>query len=778
MKTALSAVALGLVVVLLIVSWQSEATPVPEVAGVPETPPVDVGSAAAASPPVDSRREVAGAGVETSRGPTGVRVTCVWKADGEPAARIPVTAWRLRGDAYDRVESTAATDAGGIAIFTDLAPLDHAFRVGATEARIRVTAGELAELRLVLPVEATIGGIVVDEHEVPVAAAQIFAEVGGIARLLGTSGDDGRFVLRQPTMGGIYAGKEGHLPSQITRVKDGAEDVVLRLAAAGGSLSGVVLDADGRAAGHAAVMIAIDPVADGGAADSARPAVLLDADANGRFTTTQVPASRVLVYATARGAGFGQEWADASVPGAQVVVRLRRAASIHGVVLGGESGDVPRRGIPLEIHRQRDLPGLLQGTSDELTRATALTDENGRYRFDDVPPGRMWVALFAGKDVIHHNVLLQDGEDHEWNPDLRPPAGVIRGVLSGPDGEVLAGWELQASRTDLIDMKFEHQKATTDQDGRFEIRGLRPFPHAVQVQAPDSSQVVARREEVAPDAPPFEWRLRGLPSQSGVIVGVLLDSRGAPPAECKLRATCDGVTRNADAVANPPGAFRIEGVIPGRWVVTGSTTGYGSFELGTCVVAPAATFDFGVHSLPARGAVVVRVRGADFVPRGIEITLEQVSGGQNRVTLRPDGDMHRCDPLPPGRYRLRATGENFALATREVVVQPGVDTEVGLDATAATGVVLEFVPEELEGDDWKDSVSFVVRDAAGGEVWKRTLSVAGAPTARRTVGLPAGAYSIEASSPNLVHRRGHATFVVPAAGGPLGVRVALVVQAR
>ena len=55
----------------------------------------------------------------------------------------------------------------------------------------------------------------------------------------------------------------------------------------------------------------------------------------------------------------------------------------------------------------------------------------------------------------------------------------------------------------------------------------------------------------------------------------------------------------------------------------------------------------------------------------------------------------------------------------------------------------------------------------------------GAPTATFTIGLAAGAYTIEGSSPNLAYRRGSAPFVVPSdTTGKRDVRVLLKVQKR
>ena len=113
------------------------------------------------------------------------------------------------------------------------------------------------------------------------------------------------------------------------------------------------------------VAVAID--LDTGRDRPRQPPVLLETDDRGEFATTQVPRGTFTVFAHAEGFAFGQQDVD-TTGGASVVVRLRRAASIHGIVLGGENGDEPLFAA-IDVHQQRDLAGLLMGTSDRLTRS-------------------------------------------------------------------------------------------------------------------------------------------------------------------------------------------------------------------------------------------------------------------------------------------------------------------------------------------------------------------------------------------------------------------------
>jgi hypothetical protein len=767
------------IVALLAWSWWPAAAVVPRtpVGGAvhdSSTPPV----ALPAMRPADEASVPDRVPVDAPTGPTEVQVTCVWANDGAPASSIPVVVFRIGAKAYVGPVATAATDAAGVVTFRKLSAGEHEFRAVRARARATATPGVRVETTLAVPELAVAGGIVVDAAGVPVADAAIVAEVDYIAQRIAVTGADGRFRVRLASRP-IWASKEGHLPSRVHRFEGGGADIVLRLETAGGSLHGVVLDPDGRAVPHASVAIGVDLAASRGY-HAATPHVMLEADARGGFATTQVPRRKVIVFAFAEEFAFGRQDVDTRGMDTNVVVRLRRAATIHGVLLGGNDGDEPLVGRGVSIHRPVDLPGLLKGTSDQLTRLVTGTDSRGRYRLSGIHPGRTWIMAGDTKGApVFHSVLLREGQEYEWSPDLSRPAGRIRGVLQGPDGEPLAGLQVRATRVDPVQQKQELSRAETLADGRFDLTELRPFPHALTVHSSGASEPFAKRTEVAPDGPALVWRLSGLPSQSGAIVGRVLGPDGQPVAGVKCRARSEGILRNSEAVRDVPAGFRIPDLLPGTWHVTGQVEGYGSFDLGQHAMAANALVDLGTHPLP-RGALRVRLSGRGFQPAGITLALEQVEGGTNKTAgFQPEAGALRSPALPPGRYRLLARGANFAPIPRDVTIPAGSDVAVDLEAEATATVAIEFVPEGLDGSDWTDRLTFELRDHAGTVVIRHALDSRGAPTITFTIGLAPGAYTIDGSSHQSAYRRGRTEFVVPAdATRKLDVSVALEVQHR
>jgi hypothetical protein len=645
--------------------------------------------------------------------------------------------------------------------FRGLPPEEHTFDALRITTRAVPVAGSTIEATIRLPLVAEVRGIVVDAGGTPVAGAVIAGEVGFVPQSIATAGADGRFRIRLAAAGRIWATKEGHGSSRMHQVDADVPLLELQLRAAGGSVAGIVLDPDGRVVPHAAVSIATD--LEVGHGHPATPPVMLTADARGEFATTEVQRKRLIVFASAAGFAFGRQDVDASAADrVSVTVRLRRPATIHGVLLGGDTRNEPQVGTLVEASRESLLPGLLHGTSGRLTRMFTLSDAAGRYRLTGVPPGRVSMTTFdARRAPIHHSALLQEGQDYEWSPLLSPPSGVIRGTLLGPDGRGLAGMHLQATRFDPVQVREETSRTETDAHGQFELRELRPFPHSLMVGSTVQSEPFAKRTEVQPDGAPLVWRLAGLPSQSGSIVGRLLDPDGRPVIDAQYRVISEGITRRSTATPDRVGAFRIEDLVPGSWRVFGDVSGYGSFDLGQHAVGAHAQVDIGSHVLPRRGIVLTRVRGRDFEPTGIELTLEPVDGGKNRTSeFRPEGGALRSAPLPPGRYRLLARGANFAPVRREVEV--GADAEVAIDLDVETGttVTIEFVPEAHEEQEWRDCVIFEIRDQRGEVVLSKNLETR-EPTATFTLGLAPGAYTIEAMARLTTSREGKVGFIVP-----------------
>jgi hypothetical protein len=121
-------------------------------------------------------------------------------------------------------------------------------------------------------------------------------------------------------------------------------------------------------------------------------------DDRGRFALWPAPAAPCNLLARARGR-IGRAYYDPSVAqasGLDVVLELQSGASIEGKVVDAKSGE-PRPGAWLSLRDPHTPPELRD--SDDL-RATAISDPEGRFHFDDLLPGAYTVESAAGGNEV------------------------------------------------------------------------------------------------------------------------------------------------------------------------------------------------------------------------------------------------------------------------------------------------------------------------------------------------------------------------------------------
>jgi protocatechuate 3,4-dioxygenase beta subunit len=283
------------------------------------------------------------------------------------------------------------------------------------------------------------------------------------------SDEAGRFELHELQPGGwtIKARRSGFLDLQ-TEPFDlpGGEhhgDVVITLEPTA-RLSGVLLDPDGQPARLHEV--------EAWEADGSDELDTTLTDGQGRFLFDDLPpgAGEVRAHRGAR--------ADAQLVGGeevQVELQLRESASLFGVVR-----DAAGRPVEAEV----------KVYSDDGAHWDVDTDEQGRYRFDDLPPvtGRVFARQSGRGYGVPAELQVARGEVREL--DLVLGDGRLRGrVLHVTSGAALPGVKVSAYR-DLDPgqgrgPKSSNSHATTDEAGRYELEGLLPGDHRVYVMGRD-----------------------------------------------------------------------------------------------------------------------------------------------------------------------------------------------------------------------------------------------------------------------------------------------------
>lgn len=276
--------------------------------------------------------------------------------------------------------------------------------------------------------------------------------------------------------------------------------------------------------------------------------------ANGAFDATAPPGSTA---AFAR-AGGRESWL-AALPGdgSPVELRLRRGARIAGR-LTTESGE-PLAGT------------LVSCTSGHVWARDAErrchSDANGRFEFEDLVPGVVWLWV----DSVHRRLALRElaldeGESLELDWVVPEPLPVrMRGVVTA-GGVPLAGASVS---TRAAQDGRPIAEALADADGRYQIVLEGPGPIALLVRASASSPGVARFELDLSTADEIELDL-ALPL--GGIAGVVRGESGAPASSVAVALTRVGEEMNVrefeSSVTDAAGRFAFEHLASGTYAVT------------------------------------------------------------------------------------------------------------------------------------------------------------------------------------------------------------------
>jgi hypothetical protein len=261
----------------------------------------------------------------------------------------------------------------------------------------------------------------------------------------------------------------------------------------------------------------------------------------------------------------------------------------------------------------------------------------------------------------------------------------------------------------------------TDADGRYELRDL-PAGR-FNVTATHASYISMSYGQRKPDDTPrvielaagqVSERVDLVLARGGVIAGRLLDEYGEPMSDAQVtpmqkrfsRSQMRAMPMGRVAMTNDIGEFRIYGLPPGQYIVSGRARsgmmnpfenvdvkqGYApTYYPGTPNLADAQPIAVGLGEavtgielslVPARVAslsgIAIDAQGAP-VQRGIVTVVEASGGGTTFIPggpIMPDGRF-TIRALPPGEYVLRAT---IASGTTLAGGMPGADTAVYMAA--------------------------------------------------------------------------------------------------
>jgi hypothetical protein len=396
-------------------------------------------------------------------------------ASGEAVPGAVISIRASLNNPWQVLSSAVADDAGHYEL-VDLASgklfvKASASQRGLTTVPTTLMAGERRQLDLTLSEGATVAGIVVDENDRPMEGAHLIA---GLNRTDATTGSDGKFKLV-----GFDAGHDvivANAPGVTDRARatntlvqlsenqhlEGLKIVVI---GEGRQLRGRVLAPDGSAGWGARVLY----VASSGGSVIPRNTT---ADADGNFELKGLAAGKGSLTAQKEGFASGQIDAVAS-DASGVIVKLRSAASVSGVVVDGH--DQPVTAYRIEAVRTKD-------PSDEALayqhESASVRDPGGAFHIGDLHAGhfRLSVRATNGSVGVLDNIKLADGEDKAGVKVVVGAGATVTGhVVDNATEKPMSGVRVTAGGV----------SAMSDEQGAFSVGGVIPGNVSVGVYARD-----------------------------------------------------------------------------------------------------------------------------------------------------------------------------------------------------------------------------------------------------------------------------------------------------
>jgi hypothetical protein len=453
----------------------------------------------AVTPPAPGRLEVATEPIEqvweVERG-QAIRGVVV-DASGAPVSGVslsavmlvPASQVALSGGGFDEATDAAGRfEVAGLSAGTyALQPFAEGFAPPREPVSVELPAGrDVDDVRVTLPPQGSVRGLVVDDRGDPVGGVQVTAmgEFSGGAQ----SSGDGRFEIR-----GLYPGDyqvradrvditppmpDGPPPGVPVRVDvDRPAEVRLTVPAARGELRGHVLDHDGGPATDAYVVAVREPEVSGPESAETRAmarwaggntSVLVDQD--GAFTVGKLADGQYTLRAYRRGGG--EAFAEHLRPGADVTLRLEPTASVSGQ-LRGEAPDA--------------FAVVLVDPKTMLSRADEFFRTGGRFSLAGVQAGTYELYIESPTGTATRTLELRPGEQlADLQIDLGEPGRVRGRAVDAETGAPLAGMRVwAASAAARTRFGAPNRELVTGPDGRFEVSGLLPGEAWVSVTPSD-----------------------------------------------------------------------------------------------------------------------------------------------------------------------------------------------------------------------------------------------------------------------------------------------------
>ncbi|MGK4009310.1 carboxypeptidase-like regulatory domain-containing protein [Sorangium sp. So ce1036] len=408
----------------------------------------------------------------------------VYGTDGNTIAGVTVVAstFEVAGNVLSAAGSVKSDEDGRF----ELTLPDGTYQISASAegyGATSITAHPGDAVSLVLPKSGVIEGRVLDERGEPVRRFSIdvltvvTAETPATPALFSRTFEspDGTFRVDQlpswdvivrataadfaPTFSPIVGVRAGDVEKMDLTLSRGCVLTGRVVDSSGAPLPGVYVDAESVIAAGEMTNLALEAAAQAETAD------------DGSFSLPQVPKGAITVR------GY-----DGSNAVSSVDVEVSSCDDLEPVKLvmspGGSFSGVARDGDGKPIAGAR-----LTLLHRPIGFVDTVSDAEGRFHFEQVPPGMLRVMMRYGEQVVLAGVDIEDGKSTQQDISLAPQGtGEIRGRVT-VGGRPLPGARLMLATPVGDDGTIGLYHPVTAEDGSYRVSGVLPGPYIINVES-------------------------------------------------------------------------------------------------------------------------------------------------------------------------------------------------------------------------------------------------------------------------------------------------------
>ena len=335
--------------------------------------------------------------------------------------------------------------------------------------------------------------------------------------------------------------------------------------------------------------------------------------------------------------------------GADQIVRVQEDEATEGV----DFFLVPGRSVSGRVvHRETGLPAAeIPVTLMGQDRMDTGSDEQGRYVFQGVPPGRytFWTDLEGYETVYHPYFEMTIEEDLADVEVSLIRKGTLSVVVRGEDGHPIPGAEVRYRMLHMAGQRTDGEGWC----GYANVPTGRPEPEVLWVDHPAYAFAFL---SVAPIQEGEEREVEVVLSRGGALEGRVTDWEDRPVSDARVRVFGSegyGYPEVARTVyAGPEGMYRIDRLPPGalKAMVDHMQPAFVP-ETDAVEISEGEVARWDVSVRPG-GTLVGRVVDRQGRPvRGMEIVISPRGFHQWEIRTDENG-FYRADHLPPREYRV------------------------------------------------------------------------------------------------------------------------------